>query len=142
MQDDQQQKKGQFYELGPFRFDVAAARKIIQEESRPDRLEEIDVADCARTLGLHRSQEEIRQDGIVRILVGEVDEEYARTQADLSVPLIIADLSKEGDEEPSYLMIDGAHRLRRAFVEGVEMLPVYRLDRAETLRIRSLKSYR
>lgn len=143
MQDDQQQKKGQFFHFGPFIYDVDAALKIIQDVPRPDRLQEIDVAVWARSLGVHKSQEEIRQGNTIPLLVPEsFDEEYARTQADVSVPLIFADLSQEGDEEPGYMLIDGIHRLRRAVIDGVEKLPVNLLDRAESLRIRDVKFYR
>ncbi|MDJ0463086.1 hypothetical protein [Streptomyces sp. H27-C3] len=140
MQDDQQEK-GQFYHFGPFIYDVDAALKIIRDVPRPDRLQEIDVAVWARSLGVDKSPEETRQGNTIPLLVGDFDEEYARTQADLSVPLVFADLSREG-EEPGYMLIDGVHRLRRASVEGVEKLPVYLLDRAESLRIRDVKFYR
>ncbi|MFI2616628.1 hypothetical protein [Streptomyces sp. NPDC018584] len=142
MQDDQQQKKGQFFHFDPFVYDVDAALRIIRDEPRPDRLQEIDVAVWARSLGLHKSQEEIRRGNTIPLFIPkDFNEEYARTQADLSVPLIFADLSKEGDE-PGYMLIDGTHRLRRAVIEGVEKLPVYLLDRAEALRIREVKFYR
>ncbi|MFJ2115138.1 hypothetical protein ACIOEX_25125 [Streptomyces sp. NPDC087850] len=134
-----QQKKGQYFHFGPFIYDVDAALEIIHKEPRPDRLQEIHVAVWA--LGVHKSPEENRQGKTIPLLVGNFDEEYARTQADLSVPLIFADLSTEG-EKPGYMLIDGTHRLRRAFIEDVEKLPVYLLDKVESLRIRDVKFYR
>ncbi|WP_274916840.1 hypothetical protein [Streptomyces sp. WZ-12] len=143
MQDDQEQKqrKGQYFHFEPFVYDIDAALEIIRTEPRPDRLQEIDVVVWARSLGLDKSREEILQGSSIPLLIGEVDEQYARTQVDLSVPLIFADLSQEG-EEPGYMLIDGTHRLRRASIEGVAKLPVFLLDRVEALRIRDVKFYR
>jgi hypothetical protein len=58
-----------------------------------------------------------------------VDEEHAMSEVtDLSVPLIAADL---GDQ---YLVIDGWHRIYKAYHTGVASLPCRVLTEAETNR--------
>lgn len=121
------------YFFGPFAYDINKALTLIAED--PDRaVHQVDVTPWAQSLGLDKSTEECTEKRTVRLLVGDVDEEYALTRADLSVPVIFADVTKEG--EPGYLLIDGAHRMRRAYVEGREKIPAYILNRDEAARIR------
>jgi hypothetical protein len=136
----------QYFHFGPFVFDVDEALAII--EKSPREVSHVDIPTTARQLGLEQSDEERMAEikktgqGFVPILRGEVDEQYALTKADLDQPLIFVDLAKGEDEEPAYMMIDGTHRVRRAFVEGVDFLEAYVLTREETLKVRSEKYYR
>ena len=54
---------------------------------------------------------------------------------DLTEPLIIATL-RTSDDRNSSLLIDGTHRLYRAYHEGLAELTAYVLDEAETQALR------
>lgn len=124
----------QYYTFLDFTLDVDKALAIIAKQ--PDRpLRSVDVKGIARTLCLEKPMDEYLAAGQIPLLRGDVDEEYART-ADLSVPVLMADMARRKGEEPVYMLIDGTHRVRRAYVDGLETLPAYLLDRAEVRRIR------
>jgi hypothetical protein len=123
---------GQFYQFGPWSFDVDKALKII--EKSPRKPQKIDVWQWARSLCVMQSQEENRKAGKIPLLVGDVDEEYART-ADLTIPLLFITLQHE--EEQSHMLIDGTHRLRGAVIHGYPTLPAHLLTVEESLEIRS-----
>jgi hypothetical protein len=53
---------------------------------------------------------------------------------DLTKPVIVAHLLIDG-VEPSPLLIDGTHRLYRAWREGVPQLPAYVLTVAESRQV-------
>jgi hypothetical protein len=61
---------------------------------------------------------------------------------DLTEPVIVAILHSQEHDEDYPLLIDGTHRLYRAYQEGVATLPAYVLDVAETLGIREDRMYR
>ncbi|MEV6400935.1 hypothetical protein AB0M39_40190 [Streptomyces sp. NPDC051907] len=126
----------QWFTFGPFLFSIDQALEIIA--ATPDRqLHTIDVPATARMLSLEKPMAEYLAEGRVPLLRGDVDEDYALTQADLSVPVIMADLAIADDGEPAYMLIDGTHRVRRAYAEGVATLQAYALDRDETRTIRT-----
>ncbi len=130
----------QFFVFGPFLYAIGKALEIIAKDSGRET-HPLPVADWAKALGVEKTLDEYHADGCFPLLRGEVDEEYALTCADLSVPVIVADIRAKRDGEPVLMLIDGTHRLRRAFVEGVESLPAYVLTFAESRRIRSTASY-
>lgn len=137
----QTEAKGQFFVLGPFVYDIDKALRIIAAGT-PRMVTSIPVADWARSLGVDKTMDEHRASGRIPLLRGEVDEEYARTRADLSIPVIVGDLRlKDDDDDPMYMLLDGTHRLRRAFLEGHEHLDAYLLTQKETKRIRSTSHY-
>lgn len=123
----------QWYSFGPYDFSIDKALRLIAATER--ELHTIDVPQVARMLSLEKSRAEYLAEGRIPLLVGEVDEGWARHHADLRVPVIMADLSEK--DEPAYMLIDGAHRVRRAYLEGVTTLQAYALNREETRSIRS-----
>lgn len=130
----------QCFTFGPFVFNVDKALKIIAKN--PDRpTHPVSVAQWARAIGVEKTMEEYHAGGTLPLLRGQVDEEYARNEADLSIPVIFADIRSKKEEEPNYMLIDGTHRLRRAFLEGREHLDAYVLDFEETRSIRSTSHY-
>lgn len=130
----------QYFTFGPFVFDVDKALKIIA--TTPDRpTRPVSVTQWAKAIGVEKTLAEYHEGGTLPLLRGEIDEDYARTRADLSIPVIFADISVKKGDEPNYMLIDGTHRLRRAFLEGVEQLDAYVLDFNETRRIRSTSHY-
>lgn len=74
--------------------------------------------------------------GHMRLFVVTVDKEYALTQADLEVPILLVRIVHEG-EDLGCLVVDGWHRVYRALVEGRTMLPAYLLsaEAEEVVRI-------
>lgn len=130
----------QYFTFGPFVFDVDKALKIIAKD--PDRpVHPVSVAQWAKAIGVEKTLAEYHEGGTLPLLRGEIDEEYARTKADLSIPVIFADISAKKGDEPNYMLIDGTHRLRRAFLEGRDQLDAYVLDFAETRKIRTTARY-
>jgi hypothetical protein len=120
----------QEYFFGPWSFSVDKALAIIAENPRPTR--QLPVNDWANALSLPG----LRAPNTIPLLgVGpDFDEAYAMT-TDLNTPVLLATLAdKKGVESP--LFIDGAHRLYRAYNEGVAELPAYVLTVEESLAIR------
>lgn len=129
-------KPDQWFTFGPCEFDIDKALEIIgRDADRPTRT--IDVLQWAKMLGVEKTLAEYHAEGVLPMLRGEIDEEYARTKSDLSVPVIVADIRVKQDGEPAHMLIDGTHRLRRAFLEGVLTLPAYVLTFKESRAIRS-----
>lgn len=140
MSNTQTKEPGQYFVFGPFVYDIDQALKIIG--NAPDReTHSIRVAEFARSLCLEKTMEEYLANGRIPIMRGDVDEEYARTKADLTIPVIVGDLRLKDEGDPGYMLIDGCHRLRRAFLEGRETLDAYVLTLAETKKIRSTSQY-
>lgn len=119
---------GQFFVFGAFLFNVDRALERLAESPRePDP---IGVADWARFFGFDLSKDE----GIALFAPRHLDPDYAMT-TDLDEPVIIATL--RGDEGRRYpLLIDGTHRIYKAYTLGEETLPAYVLDEEESLAIR------
>lgn len=119
----------QFFAFGPFVFDVEEAHAIIRQAPRPKF--QIDAESWALNYGIAY----IRPDGttpadaptLIRQADG-FDTAYAM-RADLGRPLIMARI--DGLE----LVIDGIHRLYKAWRLGIEQLYVYQLTDAETGQI-------
>jgi hypothetical protein len=138
---NQTEEDEQVFLFGPFVYNIDKALKIIAaDKERPTT--PLPVAHWARSLCLEKTLDEYMAEGRIPLLRGELDEEYARTSADLTVPVIVGDLRlKDDGGEPGYMLIDGTHRLRRAYLEGRETLDAYVLTLAETKKIRSSAQY-
>jgi hypothetical protein len=125
-----EQAPKQWFQFGAWLFDVDKAQALLAKHPREP--EAVPVGPWARQYGLDL----IGEPGAVPILgVGpDFDREYAMT-TDLHEPVIVATLHhpERGD---SVLLIDGTHRLYRAYQEGITELPGYVLNVAESLAIR------
>lgn len=126
---------GQFFHLLHHTYDIDAALALIA--ATPGReTHTLDVAQAARTLGLDKTPEEHRADHKIP-LMGMPDEEWARNHADLSQPVIMVDTMNTWlNGEPAWMLADGYHRLRRAYLEGVAGLEAYALNAKESWSIR------
>lgn len=123
---------GQFYMYYGEAYSISLALELIA--ATPDRpVHTVNVQDTARILCLEKPYEEYLAAGHIPMYRGQVDEEYART-CDLSVPVIMATLAPHGTRG-SRLLIDGTHRVRRAYLDGVARLPCYLLTEEEAERI-------
>ena len=120
----------QWFRFGGWLFDVDQAQALLTE--RPREPQPLAVMPWVRQFGLDLLDESNR----VPILgIGpDFDREYAMT-TDLTQPLIVATLHLPGSGD-SALLIDGTHRLYRAYRERVQELPTYVLDVSESLAIR------
>lgn len=120
----------QWFRFGGWIFDIDRAQVLLAE--RPREPQPLEVTPWVRQYGLDLLEEP----GRFPILgVGpDFDREYAMT-TDLTNPLIVATLHLPGSGD-SALLVDGTHRLYRAFREGVPELPAYVLDVSESLAIR------
>jgi hypothetical protein len=114
--------------FGAFVFNVDRALQTVAEVPRETR--PVEVGPWARFFGFDESAE----DGIALFAPRHLDPDYAMT-TDLEVPVLIATL--RGDEDRRYpLLIDGTHRIYKAYVLRVPTLPAFVLDEAESLAIR------
>lgn len=125
-----EQPPGQWFRFGLWVFDVDRAQAMLAE--RPREPQSFPVMPWARQYGLDLVDE---PDRVPILGVGpDFDREYAMT-TDLTQPLIVATMRlSDGAETP--LLIDGTHRLYRAYREAVPELPAYVLDVSESLTIR------
>jgi hypothetical protein len=125
----------QRFQFGPWLFNVNSARIIIAE--RPRQTWPLPVAAWARFYGLARPDGESCS---LFTALPDLDQAHAMT-TDLSEPVLMATMQNEaGQAFP--LLIDGTHRLYRAYAEGVAELPAYVLDVDETRAIREDAYYR
>jgi hypothetical protein len=120
----------QWFRFGGWIFDIDQAQALLAD--KPRELQPLLVMPWVRQYGLDLLGEPNR----VPILgIGpDFDREYAMT-TDLTSPLIVATLHLPGSGNSS-LLIDGTHRLYRAYREHVTELPAYVLDVNESLAIR------
>lgn len=125
-----EQPPAQWFRFGGWLFDVDQAQVLLEERTREPQ--PLAVMPWVRQYGLDLLDEPNR----VPILgIGlEFDREYAMT-TDLTNPLIVATLHLPGSGNSS-LLIDGTHRLYRAYREEVTELPAYVLTVDESLAIR------
>jgi len=120
----------QWFQFGGWIFNVDRAQALLAEQPREPQ--PLPVLPWARLYGVDL----LDQPGTVPVIgLGPgFDRAYAMT-TDLSEPLIVATL-RTSDHSESPLLIDGTHRLYRAYQEGIAELPAYVLDIEETLLIR------
>ncbi|MBB5871947.1 hypothetical protein F4553_005326 [Allocatelliglobosispora scoriae] len=113
-------------------FAVHTAMELIDAAPRPTRL--LNVPTWAETFGLTRLDNP--QPNTIALL-GPAPDAFDRDYAmatDLTKPVIVAHLLING-VEPALLLIDGTHRLYRAWREGVPQLPAYVLTVAESRQV-------
>lgn len=121
-----EQPPAQWFRFGGWLFDVDRAQALLAE--RPREPKPLAVMPWVRQYGLDLLDEPNRGFGL------EFDREYAMT-TDLTNPLIVVTLHLPGSGNSS-LLIDGTHRLYRAYREEVTELPAYVLNVDESLAIR------
>ena len=117
----------QHLQFGPWLFNINSARAIIAERPRDVRF--LPVEPWAYFYGLDNTDEAVSP-----FSVQHLDRDYAMT-TDLREPLLVATL-RTSEHQQFPLLIDGTHRLYRAYVEHVAELPTYVLTAEESLAIR------
>lgn len=99
-------------------YDIVMAQFLVEQSYEDPEI--INVDELAEACGFdHRPHTE--EDGYLFFSNAVIDHEHSLKELDLSKPLIFAD----GE------LIDGHHRLYRAFMLGVEMLPAHMLTAEE-----------
>ncbi len=117
----------QHFQFGPWLFNVNAAQAIIAKH--PRTASALPVEPWVRFYGL-----DTPDDAVSLFSVQHLDRDYAMT-TNLDEPLLVATVrSNDGEEYP--LLIDGTHRLYRAFTEHRADLPAYVLTVEESFAIR------
>jgi hypothetical protein len=128
---DQERKgrpRNQRFVFGAFVFNVDKAMAMLEGDQRDHRI--LEVTPWASFFGFDITGEH----SIALFGPRHLNHDYAMT-TDLGDPVIVATLvSSEGERFP--LVIDGTHRIYRAYMEGVTTLPALVLDEAESLSIR------
>jgi hypothetical protein len=116
--------------LGAWAFNIDRARNLIIE--RPRETQRLPVTMWAEAYGLAPLPGKHSMS-----LIGpgpNFDRDYAMT-TDVTEPVIVATLHSRGIGEAP-LLIDGTHRLYRAYQAGLPHLPAFVLDVEESLAIR------
>lgn len=123
----------QWFHFGPWVFSIHTAMALITATPRPAR--RIDVTAWAKAYGLTRLDDPPSQTiGLISPASDGFDRDYAMS-TNLTIPVIVASLPIPA-QPPEALLIDGTHRLYRAWREGVAQLPAYVLTVAETTQVR------
>lgn len=125
-----EREPAQWFQFGGWVFDVDHAQALLAEQPREPQ--PLPVMPWVRQYGLDLLDHP-ETAPILGIGPG-FDRDYAMT-TDLTEPLIVATL-RTSDHGQSPLLIDGTHRLYRAYREGVAELPAYVLNVVETQAIR------
>ncbi len=100
------------------RWDIVRARYLIQQTNK--RQDVLRVRDAAHAYGLDAPQ---TIDSAVR-----VDEQLAMSEAiDTNIPVILALIQGDEGAKPKPILLDGLHRLYKAYREGRETIPCYAL---------------
>lgn len=127
---EQERQPAQWFQFGGWIFDVDHAQALLTE--RPRNPQPLPVMPWVRQYGLDLLD---HPDTAPILGVGPgFDRDYAMG-TDLTEPLIVATL-RTSDHGHSPLLIDGTHRLYRAYREGLAELPAYVLNESETQAIR------
>ncbi|MFI6263262.1 hypothetical protein [Micromonospora sp. NPDC051006] len=122
----------QWFHFGPWVFSINAAQALIAPAPRDAR--PLDVAAWAQAYDLTDiDNPHARTISLIGVTRNGLDRAYAMTTK-LGTPVIVAQLLITG-RSPSPLLIDGCHRLYRAWREGVPRLPAYLLTVEETRQI-------
>ncbi|WP_144118359.1 hypothetical protein [Catellatospora sichuanensis] len=123
----------QWFHFAPWVFSIHKAMALIAATPRPTQ--PLDVATWADAYGLTRLDDPPSQTiGLIGPASDGFDRVYAMS-TDLANPVIVATLPIPG-QPPGPLLIDGTHRLYRAWREGVAQLPAHVLTVAETRQVR------
>ena len=103
-------------------WDIVRARYLIQQTNK--RLDVLPVRAAARAYGLDKPQ---TIDSAVR-----VNEQVAMSDAiDTNIPVILALIQGDEGTKPKPILLDGLHRLYKAYREGRETIPCYALTPEE-----------
>lgn len=99
------------------RWDIVKARYLIQKRNTPPDV--LLVAITAHTYGL-----DTPRDSDKAVYAVHVDEMRAMSEEiDTNIPVILALIQGDEGEESKPILIDGLHRLYKAFREGKETIP-------------------
>ena len=114
--EDARQERFEYLRL---RIDIIRAKFLIQR----DQLEtqHISVTRWAQALGMAGEYNK----GSLNSLTGVMDERAIAEHIDISQPLIICLYKPKPKLPEQSILADGNHRLRKAFLNKVERLPVY-----------------
>ncbi|WP_327643665.1 hypothetical protein [Micromonospora zamorensis] len=122
----------QWFHFGPWVFSIDAAQALIAASPRDTW--PLDVSAWAAAYGLaHLDNFNPWATSLIGPTSTALNRTYAMT-TDLSQPLIVAQISVNG-APPGPLLIDGTHRLYRAWREHAPRLPAYVLTVQETRQI-------
>jgi hypothetical protein len=125
-------RPAQWFYFGPWAFSIDEAETLIADQPREPG--SLNVAAWANAYGLtHIDDPDPRTISLIGPTRDGLNREYAMG-TDLTKPVLVATLEAGG--EPTRLLIDGVHRLYRAWREGVASLPAYVLTVAETQQIK------
>ncbi|MBQ0906793.1 hypothetical protein [Micromonospora sp. U21] len=122
----------QWFHFGPWMFSIDAAQALITASPRDTR--PLDVPAWSAAYGLaHLDNPNAWATSVIGPTSTALNRTYAMT-ADLTKPLIVAQISVN-KQPPATLLIDGTHRLYRAWREHIPRLPAYVLTVEETRQI-------
>ncbi|RKN50475.1 hypothetical protein [Micromonospora endolithica] len=122
----------QWFHFGPYVFDIDAAQALIA--ATPRDTSTVDVNAWATAYGLiHLDNPNPYAISLIGPAHNALNRTYAMT-TDLAQPLIVAQIDIP-DAAPAPLLIDGTHRLYRAWHEHQPQLPAHLLTAAETRQI-------
>ncbi|AEB44281.1 hypothetical protein [Micromonospora maris] len=125
-------RQAQWFHFGPWVFSIDAAQALIA--AAPRDTQPLDVPTWARAYGLIRLDDpHQRAVSLIGPTSTALDRAHAST-TDLTTPLIVAQLDISG-YPPAPLLIDGTHRLYRAWREHLPHLPAYLLTVEETRQV-------
>ncbi|MBS2545510.1 hypothetical protein KGQ19_01370 [Catenulispora sp. NL8] len=117
----------QYGQVGDTLFDIEHAFQVLRTSRR--RTVPIDVPSWARMYGMDDNP-------FAPMTLGPLFDRAHAMSTNLARPLILATIATGSTRaEDTLLIIDGSHRLYRAFVEGYDQLPALVLTEAETAAI-------
>ncbi|MEU9507804.1 hypothetical protein AB0D32_16185 [Micromonospora sp. NPDC048170] len=126
----------QWFHFGPWVFDIDAAQALIA--ATPRTTSPVDVTAWATAYGLvHLDNPNPWAVSLIGPDHNAINRTYAMT-TDLTQPLIVAHVDIPG-AAPAPLLIDGTHRLYRAWREHLPQLPAHLLTVAETLQVKTCR---
>lgn len=119
----------QRFQFGPWVFNIDRALALVAEAPRETGV--VNVLPTARFYGLDTIEGDEARSLFSPM---RLDREYAMT-TDIDTPVLVATALNE-DGHDYHLLIDGIHRLYRAYTEGAEELPAYFLTLKESQAVR------
>jgi hypothetical protein len=131
--------RGEYFNFLAFQWDISKAKRLVSNR-KPDT--HIRVEDVYGTfLSPYDAEPEVDADGnkSYSLSLIRIDTEHALAMdvSRLAEPLIGVALPTGEDGGRDNILIDGWHRVYRAFHEGVETLPIYILNDDEELACRT-----
>ncbi len=122
-------RQEQWFHFGPWVFSIDAAQALIA--AAPRDTVALPVTAWATAYGLtHLDDPDRAAVNLIGPTSDAVDRLYAM-RTDLTKPVLLGRI-RVGAHPPAALLIDGVHRLYRAWREGVPHLPAYQLTTEET----------